>query len=94
LLILSIIFLLYIGGGIKMVTGLLLVKLTSGKEKQALIKLRALKSIVHMSAVFGRWDLVLDMEADDLPQLSNIIVQEIRPIPGVLSTETLVTTTI
>ncbi len=81
-------------GGIKMVTGLLLVKLTSGKEKQALAKLRALKSVVHMSAVFGRWDLVLDMEADDLPQLSNIIVQEIRPIPGVLSTETLVTTSI
>ncbi len=77
-----------------MVTGLLLVKLTSGKEKQALAKLKALKSVVHMSAVFGRWDLVLDMEADDLPQLSNIIVQEIRPIPGVLSTETLITTTI
>ena len=77
-----------------MVTGLLLVKLTSGKEKQALSKLKALKSVVHMSAVFGRWDLVLDMEADDLPQLSNIIVQEIRPISGVLSTETLVTTTI
>ncbi|MCK5582584.1 MAG: Lrp/AsnC ligand binding domain-containing protein [Elusimicrobiales bacterium] len=77
-----------------MVTGLLLVKLTSGKEKQALSRLRALKSVVHMSAVFGRWDLVLDMEADDLPKLSNIIVQEIRPIPGVLSTETLVTTTI
>ncbi|MEA3307200.1 MAG: Lrp/AsnC ligand binding domain-containing protein, partial [Elusimicrobiota bacterium] len=62
-----------------MVTGLLLVKLTSGKEKQALTKLRALKSVIHMSAVFGRWDLVLDMEADDLPALSNIIVQEIRP---------------
>ena len=77
-----------------MVTGLLLVKLTSGKEKQALSRLKALESVVHMSAVFGRWDLVLDMEADDLPQLSNIIVQEIRPIPGVLSTETLVTTTI
>ena len=77
-----------------MVTGLLLVKLTSGKEKQALNKLKTLKSVIHMSAVFGRWDLVLDMEADDLPELSNIIVQEIRPIPGVLSTETLVTTSI
>ncbi|MCG2726324.1 MAG: Lrp/AsnC ligand binding domain-containing protein [Elusimicrobia bacterium] len=77
-----------------MVTGLVLVKLTSGKEKQALTKLKALKSVVHMSAVFGRWDLVLDMETDDLPKLSNLIVQEIRPIPGVLSTETLVTTSI
>ena len=39
-------------------------------------------------------DLVLDMETDDLPALSNTVVQEIRPIPGVLSTETLVTTSI
>lgn len=77
-----------------MVTGLVLVKLMPGKEKQALAKLRALKSVVHMSAVFGRWDLVLDMETEDMPQLSNIVVQEIRGIPGVLSTETLVTTSL
>ncbi len=77
-----------------MVTGLVLVKLMPGKEKQTLVKLKALKSVVHMSAVFGRWDLVLDMETDDLPTLSNIVVQEIRGIPGVLSTETLVTTSL
>ncbi|MDD5209009.1 MAG: hypothetical protein A3J70_05060 [Elusimicrobia bacterium RIFCSPHIGHO2_02_FULL_61_10] len=77
-----------------MVTGLVLVKLLPGKEKQTLGKLKALKSVVHMSAVFGRWDLVLDMETDDLPALSNIVVQEIRSIPGVLSTETLVTTSL
>lgn len=77
-----------------MVTGLVLVKLLPGKEKQTLGKLKGLKSVVHMSAVFGRWDLVLDMETDDLPALSNIVVQEIRSIPGVLSTETLVTTSI
>lgn len=77
-----------------MVTGLVLVKLMPGKEKQALIKLKALKHVVHMSAVFGRWDLVLDMEAEDLQTLSNVVVQEIRSIPGVLSTETLVTTSI
>ena len=77
-----------------MVTGLVLVKLLPGKEKQTLGKLKALKSVVHMSAVFGRWDLVLDMETDDLPALSNIVVQEIRSIPGVRSTETLVTTSL
>ena len=77
-----------------MVTGLVLVKLMPGKEKQTLGKLKALTSVVHMSAVFGRWDLVLDMETDDLPTLSNIVVQQIRCIPGVLSTETLVTTSL
>jgi len=77
-----------------MVTGLVLVKLMPGKEKQALAKLKVLENVTHMSAVFGRWDLVLDMETDDLPTLSNVVVQEIRSIPGVLTTETLVTTSI
>jgi DNA-binding Lrp family transcriptional regulator len=77
-----------------MVTGLVLLKLLPGKEKQTLARLKALRSVVHMSAVFGRWDLVLDMETDDLPMLSNIVVQEIRSIPGVLTTETLVTTSL
>ncbi|MCX7641676.1 MAG: Lrp/AsnC ligand binding domain-containing protein [Elusimicrobiales bacterium] len=77
-----------------MVTGLVLVKLVPGKEKQVLSKLRNIKEVVHMSAVFGRWDLVLDMETHDLEQLSQVVVNEIRNIPGVLSTETLVTTSI
>lgn len=77
-----------------MVTGLVLVKLMPGKEKQTLGKLKVIPNVVHMSAVFGRWDLVLDMETDDLPALSNIVVQQIRSIPGVLSTETLVTTSL
>jgi len=77
-----------------MVTGLVLVKLMPGKEKQALARLKNLENVLHMSAVFGRWDLVLDMETEDLPMLSNVVVQEIRGIPGVLSTETLVTTSI
>jgi len=77
-----------------MVTGLVLVKLMPGKEQQTLTKLRALECVVHMSAVFGRWDLVLDMETEDMPSLSNVVVQKIRSIPGVLSTETLVTTSL
>jgi DNA-binding Lrp family transcriptional regulator len=77
-----------------MVTGLVLVKMVPGKEKQVLTKLRTIKEVVHMSAVFGRWDLVLDMETQDLEELSGVVVNEIRNIPGVLSTETLVTTSI
>jgi len=77
-----------------MVTGLVLVKMIPGKERQVLTKLRTIKEVVHMSAVFGRWDLVLDMETNDLEKLSEVVVTEIRNIPGVLSTETLVTTSL
>ena len=77
-----------------MITGLVLVKLMSGKESTALAKIKSVKGVAHVSAVFGRWDLVLDMECEDLANLSDTVVHEIRSIPGVLSTETLVTTAI
>ena len=77
-----------------MVTGLVLVRLMPGKEKEVLQRLKQTQVVAHVSAVFGRWDLVLDMETDDLPSLSSTVVNHIRNIPGILSTETLVTTAI
>ena len=77
-----------------MITGLVLVRLQAGKETQALGKIKEIKGVSHVSAVYGRWDLVIDMEADDLPNMSRIVVDKLRPIPGILTTETLVTTAI
>jgi DNA-binding Lrp family transcriptional regulator len=77
-----------------MVTGLVLVRLMAGKEKTALGSIKQTKGVAHVTAVFGRWDLVLDIETDDLNTMSNVVVRDIRAIPGVLSTESLVTTAI
>ncbi len=77
-----------------MITGLVLVKLQAGKETQALTKIKEVKGISHVSAVYGRWDLVVDIEADDLPTMGRIVVEKLRTIPGVFATETLVTTAI
>ncbi len=77
-----------------MVTGLVLVRLQAGKEKQALSKIKEIKGVSHVSAVFGRWDLVIDIEVADLATLANVVVGKIRTIPGIFSTETLLTTAI
>jgi DNA-binding Lrp family transcriptional regulator len=77
-----------------MVTGLVLVRLMAGREKQALKDIKSTKGVAHVTAVFGRWDLVLDIETEDITTLSNVVVRDIRAIPGVLSTESLVTTAI
>ena len=77
-----------------MVTGLVLVRLMAGKEKEALTAIRKTDGVSHVTAVFGRWDLVLDIETQDISTLSNVIVRDIRAIPGVLSTESLITTAI
>ena len=77
-----------------MITGLVLVRLAAGKEKGALAKIKDIKGVSHVSAVFGRWDLVVDIEAPDMNTMTVVITQNIRSIPGVFSTETLVTTAI
>ncbi len=77
-----------------MITGLVLVKLQAGKEIQAMAKIKNVKGISHVSAVYGRWDLVVDVETDDLPSMSKLVVEQLRTIPGVSETETLVTTAI
>ncbi len=77
-----------------MITGLVLVKLQAGKENQAMLKIKEVKGISHVSAVYGRWDLVVDVETDDLPSMSRLVIEKLRTIPGVAGTETLVTTAI
>ena len=77
-----------------MVTGLVLIRLASGREKLTMTKLKDIKGVSHLSAVFGRWDLVADIEAQDLTMMTNVVVGKIRAVPGVQSTETLVTTSI
>jgi DNA-binding Lrp family transcriptional regulator len=77
-----------------MVTGLVLIRLASGREKLTMTKLKDIKGVSHLSAVFGRWDLVADIEAADLATMTNVVVNKIRAVAGVYSTETLVTTSI
>lgn len=77
-----------------MVTGVVLIRLSAGKEKSALAKIKDTKGVSHVSGVYGRWDLVCDIEADDLPTMTNVVVNKLRAIQGVTSTETLVTTAI
>jgi DNA-binding Lrp family transcriptional regulator len=57
-------------------------------------KIKEVKGVSHVSAVYGRWDLVIDVEADDLPHMSRVVIEKIRAVPGVYATETLVTTAI
>lgn len=77
-----------------MTTALVLVKISAGKEKEVLEKLKLIEGVTHITAVFGRWDLVLDVEARDLQELSWLVISKIRKIKGIENTETLITTSI
>ena len=77
-----------------MASGVVLTKLVPGKEKQIITNLRAIKGITHISAVLGRWDLVIDVEAESVQELTMLVVHKIRAVSGISTTETLITTAI
>ena len=69
-----------------------LCKLASGMEQKAVEKMRSIEGVNDVFMVFGDWDVILSAEADTIDKLSHLIVSQVRGIPGVGATSTLVTT--
>ena len=74
--------------------GLVLLRLEAGKEESVLAKIRDVKGVKKVQAVFGRWDVVATVEAQDLKGLTSLVIKNIRAIDGVSATETLVSTSL
>ncbi len=55
--------------------------------KENMLKVKGVKNVY---GVFGRYDFVVQAEASSLEELSRIVLDNIRAIPAVLSTESLV----
>ena len=77
-----------------MVTAFILIKVGSGEQlnfvKSVKEEVSKIKGVVKVYGVFGRYDLIAQVEATTLEELSRIIIDKMRAINGVLSTESLV----
>jgi len=77
-----------------MATAFILIKVGSGEQlnfaKSAKEEISKIKGVVKVHGVFGRYDLIAQVDAPTLEELSRIITDKIRGINGVLSTESLV----
>lgn len=69
--------------------GLVLVRIGAAQPQSILEEVRGVEGIKDAYAVFGRFDIVVFMEADDYYKLKDIAA-EIAGIEGIESTETLV----
>ena len=81
-------------GETELVTAFVLVKVGASEHlnfaksaKEDMLKIKGVKSVY---GVFGRYDLVVSVEAKDLEELSRIIMDKMRAIPGVMATESLI----
>jgi len=73
-----------------MVNAYVLVRVVPGFEPSALSQIRVIPGVKEIILVFGRWDVIVQVEANSLHTLSRLVVSQIRGIQGVQATETLI----
>ncbi|OYT33879.1 Lrp/AsnC family transcriptional regulator [Archaeoglobales archaeon] len=72
-----------------MALGFVLIKVFPGKEREVYDKLAKLKEIEELYPLFGEYDLIAKVVVKDFEELSNIVVNRIRSVDGVVETKTL-----
>jgi len=77
-----------------MVTAFVLIKVGTSEQlnfaKIAKEEISKIKGVVKVYGVFGRYDLLAQAETSTLDELSGIVIDKIRAVSGVLSTESLI----
>jgi DNA-binding Lrp family transcriptional regulator len=69
----------------------LLVETEVGKLDEVIRRLKVIPSITEVQAVTGPFDLIVKVEAPHINAALDTVVHKIRRVPGIKSTETLVT---
>ncbi len=72
-----------------MAIGFVLINVTPAYEHEIHNKLSKITQIVELHPLFGEYDLIAKIDANDFEELGTIIVNKIRTITGVLDTKTL-----
>jgi DNA-binding Lrp family transcriptional regulator len=69
----------------------LLVEIEVGKLDDVLRRMKAVPGVTEVQAVTGPFDLIVKVQAPHINEALDTVVHKIRRIPGLKSTETLVT---
>ena len=69
----------------------LLVETEVGRLEEVIRRVRSIPSVTDVQAVTGPFDVIVKIEAPHINTALDIVVHKIRKVPGIKSTETLVT---
>ena len=70
----------------------ILVSTVPGKEHEVYNKISKIKYVVEIHPLFGEYDLIVKVDAEDFTELGKIVIDQIRPMEGVIDTKTLTAT--
>ena len=73
-----------------MIKSYILIRFLAGFEASALSQVRVIPGVSEVNLVFGHWDAIAMAEANNLYELSRLVISQIRGTQGVEDTETLV----
>ena len=72
-----------------MAVGYVLLNVTPGVERDVYLRLKEMDNIADVTVLFGDYDLIVKLIADDLASIATSVVESIRQIPGILDSKTL-----
>ena len=72
-----------------MVVGFLLISTSPAKEHEVYDELKTIKDITELHPLFGEFDFIAKVEAENFDTLGKVVVDKIRSISGVIDTKTL-----
>ena len=76
-------------GLVAMAVGYVLLNVVPGKEHDVYLSLKDMESVADVTVLFGDYDLIVKLVADDLSSIATAVVESIRQIPGILDSKTL-----
>ncbi|UCF12650.1 MAG: Lrp/AsnC ligand binding domain-containing protein [Thermoplasmatales archaeon] len=72
-----------------MAIGFILICAAPALEREVYAKLSKIPEIIELHPLFGEYDLIAKIDAEDFEKLGSIVINKIRTIKGVIDTETL-----
>ena len=68
---------------------LVLISTEPGRERDVVMMLNDMPEVSEAMVLFGEYDVYCKISVDDFPELSKLILQQIRTLYGVVDTTTL-----
>ena len=72
-----------------MAVGYVLLNVTPGFEHDVYLRLKELEDVADVTVLFGDYDLIVKLVAENLSSIATAVVNTIRQIPGVIDSKTL-----
>ena len=72
-----------------MAVGYVLINVKPGEEFEVYQQVKTMEYVVDATILFGDYDIIIKLSADDLSIIARTVVDTIRQLPGIIDTKTL-----